>query len=57
MQNATTDLLGLGCQAPALVVVQAQSLVSELLPKDAILFAKIIKRVPRLLVEPAFESE
>jgi len=36
-----------------LVVVQTQSLVSEFLPKDAILFAKKIKRVALLLIEPA----
>jgi hypothetical protein len=35
-----------------LVIVQAESLVSELLPKDAILFAEIIKRVTLLLAQP-----
>jgi hypothetical protein len=53
MENATTDLPGLGCQAPVLVVVRAQSLAFELLPKDAILFARMIERVSLLLVESA----
>ena len=37
MKDSTTDLLGLGCQAPALVVVQTESLVSELLSQNPVL--------------------
>jgi hypothetical protein len=51
-QKATPDLLGLGCQAPALVIVQAESLVSELCPENSVLFAEIIDGLPLLLAQP-----
>ena len=53
MMDATAQLFGLGCQAPALVIVQAESLVSELFPEYPVLFAEVIDRVAVLPVQPA----
>ena len=41
MNYAPTQFLGLGSQAPALVVIQAQPLVSELLAQRAVFFRQV----------------
>ena len=53
MMDATAQLFGLGCQAPALVIVQAESLVSELFPEYPVLFAEVIDRLALLLTQPS----
>jgi hypothetical protein len=52
-KDATAKHLGLGCQAAALVVVQTETLVTEMLSQRSILFTEIIDGVPLLLTQPA----
>jgi hypothetical protein len=52
-KNATPEHLRLGRQAPALIVVQPETLSSELLPQYPVFFAEVIDRVALLLVQPA----
>jgi UDP-arabinose 4-epimerase len=51
---ATAEHLGLGCQAMALVVVQTETLVAELLSRYSILLAEVVNGVPLLLTQPAW---
>jgi hypothetical protein len=51
-KDATPEHLRLGGQAAALVVVQTESLVAELLPQHSILLAEVIDRVALLLAQP-----
>jgi hypothetical protein len=48
-KNVSAQLFGLGCQAPALIVVQPETLVSELLPEHPVLFVEVTDRVALLL--------
>jgi len=52
-KNATPGHLLLGCQAPALIVVQPEKLYSELLPQYSVFFAEVVGRVALLPVQPA----
>jgi hypothetical protein len=52
-QDSTAKHLGLGRQATALVVVQTETLVAELLSQHPVLFTQIIDGVPLLLTQPA----
>ena len=52
-QDATPQHLGPGGQAAALVVVQTESLVPELLPEHPVLFAEVIDRIALLLTQPS----
>jgi len=52
-QDATAKHLGLGRQATALVVVQTETLVAELLSQHPVLFTEIIDGVALLLTQPS----
>jgi hypothetical protein len=52
-KDATAKHLGLGRQAPTLVVVQTETLVAELLSQHSILLAEVVDGVALLLTQPA----
>ena len=52
-KDATAKHLGLGCQASALIVVQAESFSSELLAEHPVLLPQVIDRVALLLAQPS----
>ena len=52
-QDATAKHFGLGRQATALVVVQTETLVAELLSQHSVLFTEIIDGVALLLTQPS----
>jgi len=51
-KKATPERHRLGRQAPALIVVQPETLSSELLPQYPVFLAEVIDRVALLLVQP-----
>jgi len=57
MKDATARLSGLGRQTSALIVVQPETLSSELLPEQPVFFVKVIDRVALLPVQPAGDGK
>jgi hypothetical protein len=53
LARPSAELLGFGCQASALAVVEAKPFVSELLPENPILLLEIVNEVALLLAQPA----
>lgn len=44
--------LGLSCQSPALMVIETQSPIAELLAKDPVLLAKVVNDLQLALIHP-----
>jgi hypothetical protein len=53
LKHPAAQFLGLDGQTPALITIQAQPLVSELLAQHAVLFLEVIDHVALMLVQPA----
>lgn len=56
-KQLVAELLGPDCESAALLVVESQTPIAELLSQHLVLFAEIVNDVLLLLVEPAGESD
>ena len=55
-QELSTESLALGCEPPALVVGQPETLSAELLLEDAILLDEVVDGLGLMAVDPAHEG-
>jgi hypothetical protein len=58
-KDPTSEFLGLGLgrQAPALVVAEPKPLVPQLLTQDAVLFLEVLDGIALLLAEPTSDRD